>query len=222
MDVAGVIDFDGLRTEDFGHELIDEEGVLGGDDVIAGLEEGVADELDDFIAAAADDEVAHFQIKLLGERLTQAIRRTVGIDVDVFDRITHGDDGLGAGAERVFVGGELDDVLRFEAEFACHIFDGFAGFVGDEVFELRVGVVPDGHGWRREKGCFLRLGMVLWQAREQVRSDRRSKVRVPILNVFICEVAGTACSAHDCRPEFRPCLLPPSHAPTARHLSRFR
>jgi hypothetical protein len=147
MDVAGIRHFDGVRAEDLGHELVHEEGVLGGDDVVARLQEGVADELDHFVAAAAHDDVAHFEAKLLGERVAQLPRSAVRVDVHLFDGLLHRLDGFGRGAERVLVRGQLDDVLRLQSALTRHILDGFSRFVGDEVFELRVGVIPDGHGW---------------------------------------------------------------------------
>ena len=103
MDVAGIIDLDGVGTEDFGHEFINKEGVLGGDDVIPRLKEGVADEFDDFITAAADDEIGHFEVELLGEGLTETVGGAVWIDVNVLDGVSHGNDGLGAGPEGIFV-----------------------------------------------------------------------------------------------------------------------
>jgi hypothetical protein len=45
------------------------------------------------------------------------------------------------GAERVFVGGELDDRGRVEAELARHVIDRLARLVGHEVEQLAVGNV---------------------------------------------------------------------------------
>jgi hypothetical protein len=71
MHIAGIGHFDGVRAENLRHELVHEEGVLGGDDVVSGLQEGVADELDDLVRAAAHDDVAHFETKLLRQRVAQ-------------------------------------------------------------------------------------------------------------------------------------------------------
>jgi len=70
--------------------------------------------------------------------------------VNVFDGLLHRHNCLWGRAEWIFVGGHLDDALRGQSEVSGHIFDGLSGFVGDEVFELQVGVVPDGHRacWR--------------------------------------------------------------------------
>ncbi len=146
VDEAGVGDFDGFGTEDFGHEFVNEEGVAGGDDVVAGFEEGVADEFDDFIGAAAEDDIGHVEAEFVSDGAAEFPAAAIGVDVGVGDEAVHGFLGLGGGAEGVFVGGEFDDGGGVEAEFTGDVFDGFAGFVGDEVLELGVGVVPEGHG----------------------------------------------------------------------------
>jgi hypothetical protein len=143
---AGVGDFDGFGTEDFGHEFVDEESVPGGDDVVAGLEEGVADEFDDFVGAAAEDDIGHVEAEFVGDGAAEFPAAAVGIDVGVGDEGLHGLLGFRGGAEGVFVGGEFDDGGGVEAELAGDVLDGLAGFVGDEVLELGVGVVPEGHG----------------------------------------------------------------------------
>ena len=152
---AGVGDFDGFGTEDFGHEFVDEEGVPGGDDVVAGFEEGVADEFDDFIGAAAEDDIGHVEAEFVGDGAAEFPAAAVGVDVGFADEGAHGFLGFRGGAKGVFVGGEFDDGGGVEAEFTGDVLDGFAGFVGDEVLELGVGVVPEGHGIL---DCGLRIG----------------------------------------------------------------
>ena len=146
VDEAGVGDFDGFGTEDFGHEFVNEEGVAGGDDVVTGFEEGVADEFDDFIGAAAEDDIGHVEAEFVSDGAAEFPAAAIGVDVGVGDEAVHGFLGLGGGAEGVFIGGQLDDGGGVEAEFTGDVLDGFAGFVGDEVLELGVGVVPEGHG----------------------------------------------------------------------------
>jgi len=57
VDEARVGDVDIFRTEEGGHEFVDDKGVLGGDEGSIGVEEGVAEEFDDFVRAVAEDDV---------------------------------------------------------------------------------------------------------------------------------------------------------------------
>jgi hypothetical protein len=106
----------------------------------------VADEFDDFIGAAAEDDVGHVEAEFVGDGTAEFPAAAVGVDVGFADERAHGLLGFWGGAEGVFIGGQLDDGSGVEAEFTGDVLDGFAGFVGDEVLELGVGVVPEGHG----------------------------------------------------------------------------
>ena len=50
---SGVRHLDGGGAEQGGHQFVNDKGVLGGDDLVAWSEEGVADQFDNFIAAIA-------------------------------------------------------------------------------------------------------------------------------------------------------------------------
>jgi hypothetical protein len=61
--------------------LVDGKRVPGDNDLVVGLEEGVADELDDFARSVAEDDVFAFQVELLRDGLAQVISAAVGVDV---------------------------------------------------------------------------------------------------------------------------------------------
>jgi hypothetical protein len=62
--------------------------------------------------------------------------------VNFFHRLFHGLDGLGRRSERIFVGGQFDDVFGLQATLAGDILDGLSGFVSDEIFELAAASPP--------------------------------------------------------------------------------
>ena len=139
---TGIGHLDGGRAEKRGHELVNDEGVARADDLVAGVEKGFTDELDDFVRATAEDHVFPFQPELRGDALAQIVAAAVGVKVGALKHRAHRVEGLGRRAERVFVGGELDDLLRLEPEFARHVLDRFSRFVGDEFAQPRVGGIP--------------------------------------------------------------------------------
>uniref|UniRef100_A0A0N4ZZD0 PE-PGRS family protein n=1 Tax=Parastrongyloides trichosuri TaxID=131310 RepID=A0A0N4ZZD0_PARTI len=91
-----------------GRDLIGDEGVLAGDDIVPGLQIGLVQQGEDLVRAVAEDQPLRLQPVRLGHRCAQAIGPAVGIEVD---RRRGGGEGLArllARAQRVFVGGQLD------------------------------------------------------------------------------------------------------------------
>ena len=68
MAKIGARHFDGAGAENGGDQLVGDEGMLGGDDVVAAMEEGVAEKLDDFIRATTEDDVIAGETQFCGER----------------------------------------------------------------------------------------------------------------------------------------------------------
>jgi hypothetical protein len=57
VDESGIRDLHIFRAEKRGHEFVNDEGVLGGDQLGLAVEEGVAEQLDDFVGAVAEHHV---------------------------------------------------------------------------------------------------------------------------------------------------------------------
>ena len=57
--------------------------------------------------------------------------------------LAHGSEGFRGRAEGVFVGGELDDFVRLQTQFAGDVLDRLSGFVGKEVAQPGVGNIPE-------------------------------------------------------------------------------
>ena len=81
------------------------------------------------------------EAEFLRDGVAQVKAAAVGVKVAGLDRLVHRGHGLGRGAERVFVRGELDDGGGVEAELARDVIDRLARLVRDEVEQLAVGYV---------------------------------------------------------------------------------
>jgi len=127
-------------AEELGHEAVDGEGVGGGQHLaFARAGEGVVAELDDFVGAAAEDDVVAGEAVEFGDGVAQGEPAAVGIKVGVGEAVADGLEGAGGGAERVFVGGEFGDLGRVETVLAGDVGDGSAGLVRDEILDVGVG-----------------------------------------------------------------------------------
>ncbi len=135
-------------TEEVGDDGVDGEAVLRDDGIGVGVEEGVADEFEELIGAVAEEEVGGLDAEVAGEALLEVEGVAVGVEVDVGDGGVEGGDGFRGGAEGVFVGGEFDDLVEGQAEFAGDLVDGAAGLVDGEVGEGGEEGEGRGHGVR--------------------------------------------------------------------------
>ena len=124
---------------------IDREAVLRHDHLRAGRYQRVADELDDLVRAVAEDEVGGRHAEFGGELLLQVEGVAVRIEVHLGQRLAHGGQGQPRRAQRVFVGGQLDDVVGGQAEFARDFLDGAAGLIHRHGLEVGVGGVGERH-----------------------------------------------------------------------------
>src|SRR5690606_30365243 len=112
--------------------------------LVAGAEEGLGDQLEDLVGAAAEDELLGPHAELRGEPLAQPEARAVGIAVHAAERGADRLDGLRRGAERVLVGGELDHALQ--AQLALDLLDRLAGPGGIERGDPGLHAVGEAHG----------------------------------------------------------------------------
>ena len=102
----------------------------------------MADELNDFVGAIAQDDILPREAKFFRDRAAQGPGTAVGIKVGAIQCIAHGGQRLGRGAERIFVRGQFNDVRRLQAHFAGQFLDRFAGFVGDQLEDMLVRGFP--------------------------------------------------------------------------------
>ena len=128
-----------------------------GDDLIARIQKGLADKLDDLIRAASEDDIAPFKSELLRNGFAQIISAAVRVNVRALDGFTHCRHGFRRWPERVFIRGELDDLMRLEAKFTRDVLNRFARFVRYEIAQPGVSSIPKGHReragiWRGPRG----------------------------------------------------------------------
>ena len=89
----------------------------------------MANELDDFVRAVAENRDWRVQRRVFRELLLQVKRIAVRIKIQVSQRLLHRGQRQRRRAERIFVRRELDDVAGGQAEFARDFFDGAAGLI---------------------------------------------------------------------------------------------
>jgi hypothetical protein len=105
---------------------------------VARLEKCVADEFDDFIRAIAENDIRAFESEFFGDRVAERPGTAIGVKMGALQSFPHCLNGQRRGAEGVFVRGEFDDLRGFEAHFAGEFFHRFAGFVGQEIQDMRM------------------------------------------------------------------------------------
>ena len=84
-----VVDLDGLRAEERGHQRVHNERVLRGDDFVARPQERVPDELDDLVRTVAEDHVLHLEPVLLRDRVAQVIAAAIRVEMRALERLVH-------------------------------------------------------------------------------------------------------------------------------------
>ena len=114
---------DDVRTEHFGDDGINRETELRHHHVVAGHEQRVRDELDDFVRAVAEDEIRRFDAEFGREFLFQVKRVAVGIKIHAGDGFLQRGDGERRRSERIFVRRDLDDRVGGQAKFARDFFN---------------------------------------------------------------------------------------------------
>ena len=70
-----------------GDHLVDDKGRIGGDDLIAGLDKGADDELDQFVRSVAQDDLVDVHVVFLCKRLGKIKPAAVGVAVQAFQRL---------------------------------------------------------------------------------------------------------------------------------------
>jgi len=100
---------DGAEKE--GDKAINDKLRQAHDDLVARLEEDVAQELDDLVGTVANHELSGGEPVGPGERLAQGEASPVGIELAVLKGVPGGGDRLGGRPEGVLVRGQLDDPL---------------------------------------------------------------------------------------------------------------
>ena len=102
-----------------------------------GAEQRVADKLDDFIRAVAENQIGRLDAEFRREFLFQVKRIAVGIKIDAGEGLLHRGDGERRRAERIFVRRDLDDGVRGQAEFARDFFNRPARLIHRQIFQKR-------------------------------------------------------------------------------------
>ena len=108
------------------------EGEFALNDVVAGLQIGLAEHVEDLVRAAAEDQPLRLQPEGLGDGVAQGRGAAVGIDMQLVDGRGEGGLGLGAAAQDVLIGRQLQR-MRDPVDL------GLAGDIGGDVEDARLG-----------------------------------------------------------------------------------
>ena len=125
------------------HDRVHRKGRPRHNDFVAGCNEGLHPQFEDFITAAAEDQLALTHAKFLGQARSQLKARTIGVSIHFIEARPQRFDRLGRRTDRVLVGCKLD--RRRDAKFALEGFHGLARLVGSEIPNVGVYKIFDGH-----------------------------------------------------------------------------
>ena len=116
------------------HEIVLRKRAVRRDDFAAGRDEGAGHRQDQTIGAVADDNVIARNAIAIGEGRKER-PPAIGISVEIVQHLENSGLGLGRRSERIFIGGELDDVGL--AGLALEFRDRFAGTIRFEGGNVR-------------------------------------------------------------------------------------
>jgi hypothetical protein len=100
-------------SEQFGHDGIHGKSVTGGNDLRVFVQEGMADEFDDFAAAAADSRFLKADAVTVGDGGAESECGAIGVDMDLPGNFSNGFDSLRRRPQRVLIGSQFDDIFGF-------------------------------------------------------------------------------------------------------------
>ena len=109
------------------------EGAFAGNAFEAGTKKNAGGEVDNFAGAETDEDLLRLHGESGGKDFAEMLAATVGIPVGFAESAASGFHGFRRGAERIFVGSELDGV---NLEVLLDFFDGLAGNVGGEALDV--------------------------------------------------------------------------------------
>ena len=96
------------------------------------------DKLDDFIRAVAQNQMSRLDAELARKFLFEIKRIAVGVKVDGRNGLLHCGQGERRGAERIFVGRDLDNGSGGQIQFAGDFFNRAARLIRRQIFEKRI------------------------------------------------------------------------------------
>jgi len=136
---------DALGANRLRSDRIDREGVLRVNRRGARRQEGPRGHVQHIIRAIAEHNLARGDTKLFRQLCLQRKTGTIGIQRQVVQRVLCGGERERAGAERIFVRRQLDDVGFGQTEFTREFRNGLAGLVGGNRAHMRRREVTTGN-----------------------------------------------------------------------------
>ena len=130
-------------THGLGGQRIHREGMLRVHRAGVGPQEGAGCKLEDVVRAIAEHDLIALHPEARGQGRLQAIAIAVGIQGQGFQHVVHGLQGVRTDAERILVGGQLDD-LR-EAQLTLQLGSGLTRLVRGDGADVRCSQITQRH-----------------------------------------------------------------------------
>src|SRR5579864_6045922 len=86
-------------------------------------QEGMTKEFDDFIGAVPEYQMRRSQAEPGCQLCFQLEGAAVGIEIDLTQGLAHRIESEARGPQWILIGGELDDIMGGQTQFARHLFD---------------------------------------------------------------------------------------------------
>ena len=135
--------FHGSRAEKLRQNLVNNERMFGRNDIVARLQKGVPEELNDLVRTVPEHDVVNTQTKFLSNSDAQMISAAVRIEMRFQQSLLHRLDGHRRGSKRILVRRKFYDLTRFQPKFPRHILDRFPRDVTYEVVQPLVRFFKD-------------------------------------------------------------------------------
>ncbi|MNN41160.1 hypothetical protein D3C81_1552620 [compost metagenome] len=129
----------GLGTDCLSDDRVDRKGMLAEYRIQARRQVRPGDQFQNVVGTVAQGDLVHLDIALLGQPLFEGKAVAIGVAGQFGERIANGRQGLGAGAQRILVAGQLDDAGRIDIQLARQLIDRLAWNVRRQLLHARQG-----------------------------------------------------------------------------------
>ena len=130
----------GIGADGLGDDRIDRKGVLAEHRIQAGGQIGTGHQLENIVGAITQRHLADLHATALRQGAFQSEAITIGIARQLTQSLTNRVQRSRAGAQRVFVAGQFDDLQRVEIQLARQLINRFTRHIGRQLLHARQGL----------------------------------------------------------------------------------
>ena len=103
----------------------------------------MTEKFDHFVRAITQNNILRNKTEFGSDCFAQVNSAAIRIEVRVFRRAAHRLNCFWRRAKRILVGGQLNDCVWVDAEFACRFLDRLARLVNSEIAQLGIRELPN-------------------------------------------------------------------------------